>query len=496
MKRVLLITGELAEQTVSDVADELRKQGLADAEVLALPVSVAAFMSPDLASRKLAEYLEDKNKDDYDMAIFPGKCDFDLMGIEDKTGIPCFKGTYAPSDISKVFSPEISLSKTCPADKYLEDKGISEYDRLVADNSSGGHLVAGLPIGSPNPPRILAEIIDATLMSNDQILSRAEYFLKSGADMLDVGCSVKKCDSGRAGEIVGLLKSKFNCPISIDSLDPAEIKEAISSGADLVLSLTADNISKLDPKDDVSYVVIPYNKSSLEETFDMAEKRGFKNLIADFVLAPPFKTLSSLCEYERFVRHNPDVPILLGVGNVVEMIDADSIGVNAILASFATEMSAAILLSTENSDKTRNSIAELKRAVQMSHLAKVKGTLPKDLGFDLLIAKSKSVSKNEKMPGNIVRVSNSKEDFLNDPAGYFRIYVDLDTFKILAAYHGKKGDITLSGTDSETISKEIIRRGLVSELSHAAYLGRELSKAELFLKLRKGYVQDEDFKGL
>ena len=37
----------------------------------------------------------------------------------------------------------------------------------------------------------------------------------------------------------------------------------------------------------------------------------------------------------------------------------------------------------------------------------------------------------------------------------------------------------------------ILRLGLVSSLEHAAYLGRELAKAEIALSLKKSYEQDE-----
>jgi dihydropteroate synthase len=36
----------------------------------------------------------------------------------------------------------------------------------------------------------------------------------------------------------------------------------------------------------------------------------------------------------------------------------------------------------------------------------------------------------------------------------------------------------------------IIKKGLVSRVEHAAYLGAELQKAEISLKLGKNYLQD------
>ena len=48
------------------------------------------------------------------------------------------------------------------------------------------------------------------------------------------------------------------------------------------------------------------------------------------------------------------------------------------------------------------------------------------------------------------------------------------------------------GTDAEAIAQTIVREGFVSSLQHAAYLGHELHKAEVALKLRLNFVQDSE----
>ena len=50
-------------------------------------------------------------------------------------------------------------------------------------------------------------------------------------------------------------------PVSIDSLDPAEIREAVAAGVDLVLSADAGNIEAIASYvSDVAVVVIPTNQ--------------------------------------------------------------------------------------------------------------------------------------------------------------------------------------------------------------------------------------------
>ena len=48
----------------------------------------------------------------------------------------------------------------------------------------------------------------------------------------------------------------------------------------------------------------------------------------------------------------------------------------------------------------------------------------------------------------------------------------------------------ITATTARAIYEEIQRRNLISRMEHAAYLGMELEKAEIALKLNKKYVQD------
>ena len=55
----------------------------------------------------------------------------------------------------------------------------------------------------------------------------------------------------------------------------------------------------------------------------------------------------------------------------------------------------------------------------------------------------------------------------------------------------QNGPVTVAGRNARDILNTIIERGLVSRLDHAGYLGRELERAEIALRLKKNYVQDE-----
>ncbi len=51
-------------------------------------------------------------------------------------------------------------------------------------------------------------------------------------------------------------------------------------------------------------------------------------------------------------------------------------------------------------------------------------------------------------------------------------------------------DCVVQGPTPTAVYAEIVKRGLVSQLDHAAYIGRELANAERSLKTGEPYVQD------
>ena len=137
-------------------------------------------------------------------------------------------------------------------------------------------------------------------------------------------------------------------------------------------------------------VVIPGpGQTSLEENVEAAKSFGIL-VIADPVLSPPLQGLAaSIKGYIDFRRSNPNLPLFFGVGNVTELLDADSQGSNALLAALGSELEASILFTPEYSPKARGSVGELRTASEMMMLARHRHSPPKDLGIDLLVLKEK-----------------------------------------------------------------------------------------------------------
>jgi tetrahydromethanopterin S-methyltransferase subunit A len=81
---------------------------------------------------------------------------------------------------------------------------------------------------------------------------------------------------------------------------------------------------------------------------------------------------------------------------------------------------------------------------------------------------------------------------VSDPAGYFVIYVDPNRGLLSLEHYLNDGvlDTVIEGHTAAELYIPAIDRGLISRLDHAAYLGRELARAEESLRAGEPFVQD------
>lgn len=80
-----------------------------------------------------------------------------------------------------------------------------------------------------------------------------------------------------------------------------------------------------------------------------------------------------------------------------------------------------------------------------------------------------------------------------DKSGYFVIIPQPEKGIIVVEHYSYDDKLlrVIEGGDARSIYLTIIENGWVTQLSHAAYLGKELSKAELSIKMKFKYLQDE-----
>ena len=91
---------------------------------------------------------------------------------------------------------------------------------------------------------------------------------------------------------------------------------------------------------------------------------------------------------------------------------------------------------------------------------------------------------------------DSMKEWAMDPLGFFTIKPFPDEGVIRVRYYNAKHQLAalIEGKNAEEIYITICREGFVSIPSHAAYLGSELQKAEIAMKKRIEYIQDDPLK--
>lgn len=84
------------------------------------------------------------------------------------------------------------------------------------------------------------------------------------------------------------------------------------------------------------------------------------------------------------------------------------------------------------------------------------------------------------------------ERMVSDPAGYFVVFPDRGRRLLMLEHYRNDGvlDLVIEGRAAAELYVPAIERGLVSRLDHAAYLGKELARAEFALLKDESFVQD------
>ncbi len=499
--KVLLITGKLAEERVKAIAE---KYGV---DVYTFNVDVASFITPGQIVSELKGKIEG-----YDAIIVPGTLGGNLSIIEEGLGVKALRGTKDLSLLEFLLQhlDSLELSSKEAADdllrEYIVKAALEEIKSLETPEvkerllkKKGNFLIGSLGVGKDFPMRIVAEIVDAEKLGRKELVERAEYYIKSGADIVDIG--IRERNPEAVEEAIAALKP-LGVPISIDTMDSKNIEAALDAGVDLILSFSRELIEELQGVK-VASVIVPIVEGRLperaedrvkflEDNLTLAREAGFSRVIGDPILNHPnFNLVEAISTYRLFALRNPDEALLFGAGNVTELLDADSVGVNALLASIAGELGAELLFTTEASDKTLGCVKELSQASKMIFLAKRRKSAPKDLGIDLLVLKEKRIFReplDEEVLKAVIVKAEKGHTYIEDRKGYFKIFVK---DRIYAAhFRGDKVDIVISGKNARDINHTICKLGLISEPSHGLYLGRELQKAEFALKYNKSYLQD------
>ena len=133
-------------------------------------------------------------------------------------------------------------------------------------------------------------------------------------------------------DTVRALKSK-GFKVSIDSANQDELIRGANAGADFVLSVNENNINILNHIKSIPVIIPskPGDFKSLERLIKIAKEKKI-DFFADPILDPiHYGFADSIERYIKLRKNHPKIKIFMGTGNLTELTDSDSAGVNATL---------------------------------------------------------------------------------------------------------------------------------------------------------------------
>ena len=438
-EKVLFLTGKLAEASVHKVLEQMQPLPF-EYRVHQLGLSVAALMTDKMIGRRLKQ----EDYQGYDRIIVPGRCRGDLETLSADLGITVERGPEEIKDLPLFFGR---------AKKAVD---MSRYD-----------------------VQIFAEIVDAPQRSIDSIIERAKYYASNGANVIDIGCLPEEQFPHMEEAIVALHENGFK--VSVDSLSLDDLRRASKAGADFLLSLSEDTLALAEETDAVPILVpSPQNMgslASLERAMEAMDKLG-KPWIADPILDPlHFGFTNSVVRYHELRKRYPEAKIMMGVGNLTELTDADTTGVNAMLFGMISELDITHVLATEVSPHARNAIREADIARRMMFAAKQDNSLPRDITDELMV-------HHERRPfTDTDEEIHALYETVKDPN--YRIKVNASGIHLFNR-DGIQHDI-----DPFSFYPNL---AVENDPGHAFYLGVELARAEIAWQLGKRYTQDEPLR--
>ena len=437
-EHLLLLTGKLAKKSLEKVMKSIEDEGFTY-EVHNLGVSVAALMTTEMIQRRLGKEPDTYSKTD--RIIVPGLCAGDIEEASEKLGVPVVRGPKDLKDLPVYFG------------KGAVPPDLSQYD-----------------------VRIFAEIVDAPDVSIENVLEQAASYKADGADVIDIGCLPGR-DFPQMEEIIKTLVAE-GYTVSLDSVDPDQLVRGGQAGAQYLLSLKESTLWVADEVDSTPILIpeSPEDYESLHRVIDkMLEKE--KAFIADSILDPiHFGFTRSIVRYQQLRDKYPDIEIMMGTGNLSELTEADTVGMNAMMLGMMSEMRITNLLTTEVSEHAGKSVAELDLGRRIMFRARDDDSLPKGYNAGLT-----GLHERKPFPYDLEEVKETASQIKD---ANYRIQVTEE------GVHIYNRDGLKTDTDPFALFEHL--KTLEDDAPHAYYIGVELARAQIAWQLGKRYVQDEE----
>jgi dihydropteroate synthase-like protein len=436
--RIHFVTGKLAEHSLRQVLERLAPRAGFDCTMQVLNITVAALMTTPWIARRL-EVPAGTSR-----VLIPGSCRGPLDVFAEVTSVPVERG---------------------PEDLRCLDEFFGQQSR---DRSDYGAFDI----------EIIAEINHAPRLAPAELLAEARRLAAAGADRIDVGCDPGSVWDG-VGDAVRMLVAE-GFAVSIDSFEPREIAAAVRGGASLVLSVNSTNVAAAADWGSEVVVVpdVPATMAGFDETVERLAQEGVPFRL-DPVLEPiGFGFAASLGRYLDVRRRYPDAAMMMGVGNLTELTDVDSAGVNALLIGFCQETGIRSVLTTEVIHWAASSVRECDLARRLAWHAVTHRTLPKHVEPRLVTLRGGKPQAHGQ--DTLDRLAEA----IRDPN--FRVFAERGEIHLVGA------GLHLQSRDPFALFKQLEAAGRTDvDPSHAFYLGYEMAKAVTALTLGKDYRQDQ-----
>jgi len=217
--------------------------------------------------------------------------------------------------------------------------------------------------------------------------------------------------------------------------------------------------------------------NSLLRAMRLLDEQG-RAYIADPILDPiHFGFTDSIVRYQRLRADYPNVEIMMGVGNITELTEADTTGINAIMMGIISELHISNMLTTQVSPHCRSAVREADMARRIMYRARQEKTLPKQIDNRLT-----GLHEIKPFPYTASQIREQAAE-IRDP-----------NYRIQVSGEG----IHLYNRDGLTTQDDPFdfypTLGVENDGGHAFYLGVELARAQIAHQLGKRYVQDQPLR--
>jgi dihydropteroate synthase-like protein len=442
VEHIHFVTGRLAEHSLRKTVESLAREIGFDYSIDVLPITVAALMTPQWIAKRI------KVSTEATRVLLPGYCSGELAPVQEAVQVPVERG---PRDLREL--PRF-------------------FGRAPMPNDYGSYDI-----------EIIAEINHCPRLLLGEILSQAKQLADDGADLIDVGCEPEGPWKGVADVVRALRDAGHR--VSIDSLDPREIEPGVRAGAELVLSVNSSNCEAV--RDWGCEVVVvpddPRSLAGLDQTIETLAANGVQ-LRIDPVLEPiGFGFAQSLGRYLQVRERYPDAEMMMGIGNLTELTDADSAAIDVLLLGFCEELGIRSVLTTQVINWARSSVRECDLARRLVHHSIQHRVLPKHLEPRLVMLRDPAVV--EPPADDLDRLAREIKD------ANYRVFVSGGEVHVVSH------ELHLHHVDPFLLFDQLRQSGPEGGLpknldaAHSFYLGYEMCKAATAATLSKQYQQDE-----